>query len=68
MIKKVQNPSNSVDPWVMAGGCVAARSRGFLACGFFYPEDGGGTFLRNIDPLNIYTAPHHILQEIDCFM
>jgi hypothetical protein len=25
---------------------------------FFYPEDGGDTFLRNIGQHNIYTAPH----------
>jgi hypothetical protein len=30
----------------------------FLACGFFYPEDGGDTFLRNVGSHKIYTAPH----------
>jgi hypothetical protein len=25
---------------------------------FFYPEDGGDTFFRNIGYHNIYTAPH----------
>jgi hypothetical protein len=26
--------------------------------GFFYPEDGGDTFLRNVGSHKIYTAPH----------
>jgi hypothetical protein len=30
----------------------------FLALEFFYPEDGGDTFLRNIGSHKIYTAPH----------
>jgi hypothetical protein len=30
----------------------------FLARGFFYPEDGGDTFLRNVGSHKIYTAPH----------
>jgi hypothetical protein len=30
----------------------------FLARGFFYPEDGGYTFLRNLGLHKIYTAPH----------
>jgi hypothetical protein len=25
---------------------------------FFYPEDGGDTFLQNVGLYNIYTAPH----------
>jgi hypothetical protein len=33
-------------------------SRWFLASGFFYPEDGGDTFLRNVSSYKIYTAPH----------
>jgi hypothetical protein len=33
-------------------------SRWFLARGFFYPEDGGDMFLRNVSSHNIYTAPH----------
>jgi hypothetical protein len=37
---------------------AATCSRWFLARGFFYPEDGGDTFLRNVDPHKIYTAPH----------
>jgi hypothetical protein len=39
---------------------VAANtcSRWFLARGFFYPEDGGDTFLRNVGSHKIYTAPH----------
>jgi hypothetical protein len=34
-------------------------SRWFFARGFFYPEDGGDTFLRNVGSIHkIYTAPH----------
>jgi hypothetical protein len=32
--------------------------RQFLARGFFYPEDGGDMFLRNVGTHKIYTAPH----------
>jgi hypothetical protein len=32
--------------------------RWFLARGFFYPEDGGDTFLRNVGSHKNYTAPH----------
>jgi hypothetical protein len=42
---------------VVAG--AATCSRWFLARGFFYSEDGGDTFLRNIGSIHkIYTAPH----------
>jgi hypothetical protein len=37
---------------------AATCSRWFLARGFFYPEDGGDTFLRNVGSHKIYTAPH----------
>jgi hypothetical protein len=30
----------------------------FFACGFFYPEDGGDTFLRNVGSHKIYKVPH----------
>jgi hypothetical protein len=41
--------------WGVAGSC----SRWFFARGFFYPEDGGGTILRNVGSIDhIYTAPH----------
>jgi hypothetical protein len=33
-------------------------SRWFLASGFFYPEDGGDTFLRNVCSHKIYKVPH----------
>jgi hypothetical protein len=37
---------------------AATCSRWFLARGFFYPEDGGDTFLRNVGSFHtIYTAP-----------
>jgi hypothetical protein len=36
---------------------AATCSRWFLAHGFFYPEDGGDTFLRNIGSHKICTAP-----------
>jgi hypothetical protein len=34
------------------------QPRWFLARGFFYPEDGGDTFLRNVGSHKIYTASH----------
>jgi hypothetical protein len=37
---------------------AATCSRWFLARGFFYPEDGGDTFLRNIGSHKNYTVPH----------
>jgi hypothetical protein len=37
---------------------AAFCSRWFLACGILYPEDGGGTFLRNLGSQKIYTTPH----------
>jgi hypothetical protein len=37
---------------------AATCSRWFLARGFFYLEDGGDTFLRNVWSHKIYTAPH----------
>jgi hypothetical protein len=42
----------------LLGWAVATCSRWFLACGFFCPEDGGDTFLRNVGSHKIYTAPH----------
>jgi hypothetical protein len=37
---------------------AAIRSRWFFARGFFYPEDVGDTFLRNVGSHKMYTAPH----------
>jgi hypothetical protein len=37
---------------------AATCSTLFLACGFFYPEDGGNTFLRNVGLYKIYTVTH----------
>jgi hypothetical protein len=37
---------------------AATCSSWFLASGFFYPQDGGDTFLRNFGSHKIYTAPH----------
>jgi hypothetical protein len=37
---------------------AAICSRWFLAREFYYPEDGGDTFLRNVGSHKIYTAPH----------
>jgi hypothetical protein len=37
---------------------AATCSSWFLVPGFFYPEDGGDTFLRNVGSYKIYTAPH----------
>jgi hypothetical protein len=35
---------------------AATSSRWFLALGFFYPEDGGDTFLQNVGFHKIYTS------------
>jgi hypothetical protein len=37
---------------------LATCSLWFLARGFFYLDDGGDTFLRNVDLHKIYTALH----------
>jgi hypothetical protein len=37
---------------------AATCSHGFLVHRFFYPEDGGNTFLYNIGSHKIYMAPH----------
>jgi hypothetical protein len=37
---------------------AATCPRWFLAPGFFYPEDGDDTFLRNVGSHKIYMAPH----------
>jgi hypothetical protein len=37
---------------------AATCSSWFLTRGFFYPEDGGDTFLRNFGSHKSYTAPH----------
>jgi hypothetical protein len=37
-------------------------------CGFFYPEDRGDTFLRNIGSHKIYTAPHPRKRQSSNFM
>jgi hypothetical protein len=58
----------------MCGGYMkdaATCSRWFLARGFFYIEDGGDTFLRNVGSIHkIYTAPlqwkPQILHERSC--
>jgi hypothetical protein len=43
---------------ILASNSAATCSRWFLARGFFYPEDGSDTFLRNVGSHKIYTAPH----------
>jgi hypothetical protein len=43
--------------WLVAQS-AATCSRWFTALGFFYPEDGGDTFLRNVAWRKIYIAPH----------
>jgi hypothetical protein len=47
---------------------AATCSRWFLSRGFFYPEDGGYTFLRNVGSHKNYKAPHprrrHSSEEI----
>jgi hypothetical protein len=38
-------------------------SRWSLTHGFFYPEDGGNTFLQNVNSHKIYTVPHPRIQH-----
>jgi hypothetical protein len=45
---------------------AATCSRWFLTRGFFYPEDEGDTFLRNVGSHKIYTEPYGILQSSTC--
>jgi hypothetical protein len=43
----------------IASSASATCSRWFFPRGFFYPEDGGDTILRNVGSIDhIYTAPH----------
>jgi hypothetical protein len=51
-------PSRCLGMGICVSVAAATCSRWLLACGFFYPEDGGDTFLRNVDSHKIYTAPH----------
>jgi hypothetical protein len=58
-IFRVEKSASEEPAW--AGGWRLnhqSKTRWFLACGFFYPEDGGDTFLRNVGSHNIYTLPH----------
>jgi hypothetical protein len=50
--------SQYLPPFIQSAQSAATCSRWFLACEFFYPEDGGDTFLRNVGSHKIYTAPH----------
>jgi hypothetical protein len=54
--------------WILR---AATCSCWFLARGFFYPEDGGDTFLRNVCSHKIYTRRHipedSILQWTGCW-
>jgi hypothetical protein len=46
---------------------VAPCSRWFFAHGFFYPEDGGDTILRNVGSIDhVYTAPHPRRRHSSC--
>jgi hypothetical protein len=43
----------------LVASSAATCSRWFFARGFYYPEDGGDTVLRNVGSIHyIYTAPH----------
>jgi hypothetical protein len=58
-IFRVEKSTSEVPEW--AGGwaqSAATCSLWFLACGFFYPEDGGDSFLRKAGSHKIYTTPH----------
>jgi hypothetical protein len=52
--RKIHGRGTSVSRLQTAATCL----RWFLSRRFFYPEDGGDTFLRNVGLHNIYTAPH----------
>jgi hypothetical protein len=43
--------------WTDVSETAATWSRWFFARGFFYPEGGGDTFLRNVSSHKIYTTP-----------
>jgi hypothetical protein len=45
-------------PSIMHDVLMLTCSRWFLSRGFFYPDDGGDTFLRNVGSHKNYTAPH----------
>jgi hypothetical protein len=59
-VQELSNPEEMSCPVRNQGDQAAATcSRWFLARGFFYPEDGGDTFLGNVGSIHkIYTAPH----------
>jgi hypothetical protein len=54
-IFRVEKPASEEPVW--AGGCR-----------FFYPEDGGNTFIRNVGSHKTYTAPHPRRQHSSCFL
>jgi hypothetical protein len=53
--RKIRERGTRVSKWLQS---AANYSRWFLARGFFYPEDGGDTILRNVGSHKIYTATH----------
>jgi hypothetical protein len=55
--RKIRARETSGSRWLQTDTC----SLWFIASGFFYPEDGGDTFLQNIGSHKIYTAPSHLL-------
>jgi hypothetical protein len=56
--RKIRELGTNVSRWLCSMQSAATCSRWFLTRGFFYPEDGGDTFLRNVGSHKIYTAPH----------
>jgi hypothetical protein len=52
--RKIRQRGASVSRWQSAVTCSSC----FLAHGFFYPEDGGDTFFRNVGSHKMYTASH----------
>jgi hypothetical protein len=52
----VRNQREEMASWFLVSRLLATSW--FLARGFFYPEDGGDTFLRSIGSHKMYTAPH----------
>jgi hypothetical protein len=59
---------SSLYSWVFSTGCsVCSHLLTLVHCpGFFYPEDGDDTFLRNVGSHKIYTVPHPRRRHSSC--
>jgi hypothetical protein len=57
-IFRVEKSVSEEPEWASGADRPATCSRWFFAREFFYSEDGGDMFLRNVGSHKIYTAPH----------